>query len=107
MGGPLPIWSVGSPGDQAPAPSTALTSCPDYFVGHAYPKDAGCGTAQGTGRWVGGLGVEFVRGDAQVGCPTTGVKSLVPDGEDEFGVADGHGAGEVHGIGRSESVQLG
>ena len=61
----------------------------------------------GARRRVRALGFKLERSDAQVRCQTTGVKSLVPDREDEFGVSHSHGAGEVYGICPSKSVHSG
>ena len=38
------------------------------------------------------LYLEIPRGDAEACCSGAGMKSQVPDGEDEFRIADGEGA---------------
>jgi hypothetical protein len=45
------------------------------------------------------------RSDAELGGAGAGMKSLVPDGDDQIGVGDGEGAREVHGVGASERVK--
>ena len=50
---------------------------------------------QGTLRLLAGLGW----GDAAARGLGAGVQPPVPDGDDQFGVADGQGAGEVDGVG--------
>jgi hypothetical protein len=45
--------------------------------------------------------------DAEPGRTGSGVKTLVPDRDDQIGVPDGESAREMHGIGTPEGVTLG
>ncbi len=51
--------------------------------------------------------MEVCRGDVQSGGGGTCVQPPVPDGDDEVGVADGQGAGQVHGTGAAQGAGAG
>jgi len=45
--------------------------------------------------------------DAESGRTRSGMKALVPDGDNQISVPDGEGAREMHGIGAAEGVMAG
>jgi hypothetical protein len=51
-----------------------------------------------------GLRVEFAGCDTQASCLGAGVKSPVPDGEDQLGIADSQGACEMDSVGPARRV---
>ena len=53
------------------------------------------------------LYLEIPRGDAEACCSGAGMKSQVPDGEDEFRIADGEGARKMYCVGASKGVTPG
>ena len=55
----------------------------------------------------GQLRIELGWGDTNTGCSCARVQSPVPGDDDEAGVADGQGAGEVDGVRASKGVQTG
>lgn len=53
------------------------------------------------------LRCEFERRHPEACRGGPSVKALIPDGEDEFGIADGDRAGKMHGVGAAKCVRSG
>ena len=47
------------------------------------------------------------RSDLELCTGGAGVQPPVPDGDDEVGVGEGQGAGQVHGVGAAQGVRAG